>query len=208
MKITVSALISALLVICIMLTTGCVSINIYGGGEGSKESGKPEVTTTVAESEAEPTEATEPEEVTETEEAEAENTPTNQLWAEYSKMKDGSWKLPGLEDLLDTTWAIKETADNGDLHSYEVTFRGGGADVRWNNDGEDHEYIAAFYMLTYDEGVAIIELDLGGLTEIQKFAVLMSTGGDFLYTCANVVEGETLLCGSSVSSRTLEKAYE
>lgn len=129
------------------------------------------------------------------------------LWREYSEMKDGFWRLPTAEQLVGTSWSGEQYLDNGDVHWFEITFRKGDAFVRWDNDGEEHEYDGASWELTYDEGVALIEFDFGGFAGDQICAVLITTEENLLYTCANVVAGETELCLSGTGARTLERIY-
>ena len=216
MNIGKYVLLSMLLAVCMLLSVGCVEINI------GKDIDKEAETTSAPASDAEPEETTAPAETTAPEEttAPAETTasvevgpdidpasPAYSIWSEYSDMKEGFWKLPTGDELVDTTWYTEEVCDNGDVFWFEVTFRAGGADIRWNNDGEDHEYIGAFWTITHEDGVAIAEFDFGGLAGEQKCAVLMTTEANLLYTCANMVDGETLLCGLDVTSRTLERIY-
>ena len=230
MKIGKYALLSILLVACMMLSIGCVNINTgtdtsneaettnssasdtasYGETSALPEDTTlPEATTAPAEATetTAPTEATETTTPAETGPDIDPSSPAYSIWSEYSDMKDGFWKLPTGDDLADTTWYAEETLDNGDVYWFEVTFRAGGADVRWNNDGEDHEYFGAFWTITHEDGVAIVEFDFGGLAGVQKCAVLMTTEANLLYTCANMIDGETLLCDLDVTSRTLERIY-
>lgn len=235
MKIGNYALLSILLVICMMFSVGCVNINTGTDTTKVDETTNTPLSNTVSRgetsalpeetsfpSETVPSETTAPEDTTEvtvptvpTEtSAPAEtdpdidpSSPAYSIWAEYSDMKEGFWKLPTGDELVDTTWYVEETRDNGDVYWFEVTFRAGGADIRWNNDGEDHEYFGAFWTITHEDGVAIVEFDFGGLAGEQKCAVLITTEANLLYTCANMVDGDTLLCSLDVTSRTLERIY-
>lgn len=128
------------------------------------------------------------------------------LWNEYTDRKDDGWKLPTAKQLVGTTWSCKEYKLTGSVYSYEVTFRKGVADVRWNNDGEDHEYSNATWEITYDEGVALITFDFGGLAGPQTCAILLSDDQSLMYTCANVVAGEDVLCVTDVSYRVLRQS--
>ena len=128
------------------------------------------------------------------------------LWNEYSDRKDDGWKMPTAKQLVGTTWSCNEHKQTGAVYWYEVTFRKGVADVRWNNDGEDHEYNNATWEITYDEGVALITFDFGGLAGPQTCAILLSDDESLMYTCANVVAGEDVLCVTDVSYRVLRQS--
>lgn len=129
------------------------------------------------------------------------------MWKEYITMKDSFWALPDTESLNGTVWSCEEYKDNGDVHYFNLKFNENTADVVWNNDGEEHEYKGAKWMLTYDEGVSLIIFDFGEFAGTQTCAVLVSADMGMLYTCTDFVEGYVQPGTDSAWSRTLERVY-
>lgn len=132
---------------------------------------------------------------------------TQLLLNEYTEMKYGYWKLPTAMELVGTTWVCEELTETGNTYWYNIEFSTNTASIRWNNDGEEHEYIDAPWTLTIDGDIAVITFDLGGFAGEQRCSVLIGSDGNILYTCADLVFGDDDLCDSGMLSRVLDRTY-
>jgi hypothetical protein len=133
--------------------------------------------------------------------------PDESLKAEYFDMREGFWVIPTAEQLKDTTWYAETYTDSGYMYWYELSFLDSECNLRWDNDREIHEYSGAPWSISYNNDVAVIEIDLGNFEGVKRFSVLITTEKNLLYTCADIMNGEITLEEPDVSSRTLERIY-
>ena len=117
------------------------------------------------------------------------------LTKDYLEMKtdiEGEWVMPTAEMLVGTTWVWEGWTKDSREVSYEVTFDVDTLSVRWNDgiDEEDHEYPDAQWILTNEDGYAVLSIDFREMAGILCYDILYSDLYDYLYIGMDVLQEE------------------
>lgn len=119
-------------------------------------------------------------------------------FSEYSSLIADGWSVPTAEQLDATSWTLTNLTPDGDVHWFELYFNAQTVDVRWDNDGETHEYEGAEWSFVTKKGITFIEFDFAQFEGIQTCAILISKDEKTIYTCHDFVDDA--LSGDSVTS--------
>ena len=175
------------ILLCSLLLVSCTSAPISTDESSVSESSEAESEqineseSSKAESESSKAESEQPTESETVTESEPEQSSMPEEYLE--KINDG-WTAPKGEDLVGTAWGWEKYTDDWYLVSNLVSFNSETVDVVWH-DGIDevaHVYAEAPYEITFENGVAVFEVDFSEMAGKLLYYILISPERDELYT--------------------------
>ena len=110
------------------------------------------------------------------------------LIKDYADMK-GEWVMPTEEMLQNTYWAWEGYRKDGLETSYQLFFHDDTLSIQWNDgiDAEDHLYLNAPWVLTYEEDYAVLSIDFGEFAGVLRYNLLYHEDYEQLYFGMDVV---------------------
>ena len=110
------------------------------------------------------------------------------LMKDYADMK-GEWVMPTEEMLQNTYWAWEGYRKDGLETSYQLFFHDDTLSIQWNDgiDAEDHLYLNAPWVLTYEEDYAVLSIDFGEFAGVLRYNLLYHEDYEQLYFGMDVV---------------------
>lgn len=110
----------------------------------------------------------------------------------YNARKDEGWVVPTAEQLIGTSWGIKEYRMDGTIVDYMLDIHENTVAVQWN-DGistEDHRYPDAKWEYICENGIAMMKIDFREFAGELTYAILLSDEGSGMYTYIDFTEDD------------------
>lgn len=128
------------------------------------------------------------------------------LKKEYEYYKNDFYELPKAEELINTSWSSYEVLDDGREAYYSIDIFDDVINITWNDgtDLENHNFTAHWSLQT-ENGVCIMQLDLGNLDGIRNYCILTATEKNLIYFSQDFVNND--IRGYERASRVMERSF-